>query len=228
MGRNKRKTAGLLMLFIALIQSILFARLPGDTDPYTRLFRGYIQARVYDAEGNGVSGVRIMANMNIGFGIEERGESAIKFGTTDSRGYVRIVLDIRAPRYWGSPSGHYIEAILTSGPNCTSEISNSEVSSSSSYSIWPVFSVIQDCDGNGINDEFEIQLAKKYSPQINFHNNNPLFPMPPSAVYNSNGFEVITNESGQYYPLPVDNHNPESWKKYFENDLKINLEEKKY
>lgn len=154
---------------LILISNSLFARLPGDTDPDFRLFRGYVYAYVVDEGGNGVSGAVIMANMNIGFGTMEQGENVIEFGTTGPTGSVYITLDILVPFSWGSPTGHYIEAMVTSGPNCASVTSSSGVSSSTSYIIWPEFTVIQDCDMDGISDELEMQIAEKFKPILHKH-----------------------------------------------------------
>ncbi len=76
------------------------------------------------------------------------------------------------------------------------------------------FNVVEDADGNGIYDAYELPLAKKFAPIYKFHQNNPLFPMPVEAVYGMNNATIVNNSS-DYLPLPIANHNDVGWNNFF-------------
>ncbi len=168
----KTKTHLFFITSSFLLISQLFARLPGDTDYYNRLYRAYAQVRVSDEENNPVSGVRISVEFNLGWGLEEwgRNRNAIAVGTTDQNGYVFISVSALAPRSWGSPYSHYLSASIIGGPDCVTTSSSKGTTSFTIYKIWPVFKAnVNDCDYDGINDNIELILAEQFKPVFHKH-----------------------------------------------------------
>ncbi len=78
--------------------------------------------------------------------------------------------------------------------------------------IFTSFSFSDDNNGNGIEDEFENQFASMYAPILHYHENNPLFPIPVHEIYNESDFQG----NNGWIPLPISNHDPSSWRTYFE------------
>lgn len=81
-------------------------------------------------------------------------------------------------------------------------------------SISCIFAV--DTNQNGIDDNLEQDFAEMYAPILNYHQNNPLFPMPVNAIYSETDFQ---NASDGYVPLPINDHTPQGWQNYFVNIL---------
>ena len=81
-------------------------------------------------------------------------------------------------------------------------------------SISYIFAV--DTNQNGIDDNLEHDFAEMYAPILNYHQNNPLFPMPVDAIYSETDFQ---NASNGYVPLPINDHTPQGWQNYFVNTL---------
>lgn len=78
------------------------------------------------------------------------------------------------------------------------------------------YALAEDANGNGINDGYEHQFAVRFAPILHYHCNNPLFPLAVNEIYGEEDF--VNNDNG-YVPLPIDEHSPNAWKNYFENNL---------
>jgi len=149
-----------LIAILILISNTNFARLPGDDDSGSRIYRGYALVYVRDENGTGVQGVNVMLSMFMIFNFLRTTE--VSSGTTDQNGYVYITVDIEVPTFWGSPISKSLWT-TTSG-QCLSIVSSNNTSTNNSFWLYPVYTAMIDCDGNGINDQNEMPLAEKFCP----------------------------------------------------------------
>lgn len=169
--KNKIYYSRLFILF-CITGNLIYGRLPGDSnDPSTRLYRGYAYGRVLDTENKPVKHARISVNLNLFFNYEEPTPRKVNVavGYTNQYGYFNITVDVNVPNRWGSPKAHYMDAIVTGGPECYT-VDHSEGSKSlTSFFIRPIFNIIVDCDGNGVDDDIEWQIVEKFKPVFHKH-----------------------------------------------------------
>lgn len=177
---------------------------------------------VTDPAGTLLSGIKI--NMIAFYSLYEYAgywsyNSQQQTGYTGSDGRVKITMWIDITNY--VPNNYLFDYVRVS----IAEPEYTVLSSQNTTSNYPMavgsFVVAADINGNNVFDYFEVPLAQKFAPIYEFHQNNPLFPMPVEAVYGENNPTILNNnDPNSYLPLPISNHNPSGWENYFLSVLK--------
>ncbi len=157
-----------LLLLSLLVSGQLFGR-PIDGDPDNRTYRSYAYVYVLDEQGNGVAGRTAYFWAEFIFG-GTRSEIGLGSGITNSNGYAYITAEVTVPTWWGSPTYWRLDVTRPTPGECEDIYPNNVVKNGSWY-INATFTVdfLEDCDGNGVDDDVEVILAEKFSPVFHKH-----------------------------------------------------------
>ncbi|GEM_PF-2523974 len=157
-----------LIVYMVLYINIVYGRLPGDTNPDTRIYRGYAYVHVQDEQEDGVPGVKVDFVMQVYFLGDETMVYNSTYGRTNQDGFVYLTTEVEVSAWYGSPTSKRLATGISS-ESCMSAISSERSVSTQTFFIDPVFTVIVDCDKDNISDELEKQLAELFKPVLHKH-----------------------------------------------------------
>ena len=163
----QREILSCYLLFSLLAPSLLPGRPPGG-DPDYRTYWSYAYVYVYDEYGNGEAGRNVSFTAEAIFG--PRNDIGYASGTTSGNGYAYLSVAHTVLSWWGSPTGRILSVYQPTPGECD-YITPIAVVANGPYYVNAVFTVdfLEDCDGNGIDDDMEVILANQFSPVFHKH-----------------------------------------------------------